>query len=72
MTTLRCDSSTVEAARQLKEQCANINGDGLPGVEIRAAAPKQQNQNPVERHIQAVDNQIKAIMMDQDLLTTAW
>ena len=42
------------------------------GIEIRTAAPEQQNQNPVERYIQAIDNQMNATIIDQDLLSAAW
>ena len=69
---LRSDPAKVELSNEVKEQCASINDVNLPGIEIRAAAPEQQNQNPVERHIQAIDNQMNATIIDQDLLSAAW
>jgi hypothetical protein len=50
---LRSDPAKVEISNELREKCASINGVGVPGIEIRPAAPEQQNQNPVERYIQA-------------------
>jgi hypothetical protein len=72
MTSLRCDSATAELSNELRTICTDINGQGEPGVDIRPAAPEQQNQNPVERHIQSIDNQINAVLIDQDYLSTAW
>ena len=66
MTSLRCDSATAEVSNELKSVCADINGVGIQGIDIRPAAPEQQNQNPVERHIQSIDNQINAVLIDQD------
>jgi len=54
MTSLRCDSATAELSNELRTVCIDINGQGKPGVDIRPAAPEQQNQNPVERHIQSL------------------
>jgi hypothetical protein len=70
MTSLRCDSATTELSAELKSLCADMNGPGQQGIDIRPAAPEQQNQNPVERHIQSIDNQVHAV--DQDLLSASW
>jgi len=72
MTSLRCDSATAELSNEIKSICVDINGVGIQGVDIRPAAPEQQNQNPVERHIQSIDNQINAVLIDQDYLSPAW
>jgi hypothetical protein len=72
MTSLRCDSATSELSNELKTFCVDVNGPGVQGVDIRPAGPEQQNQNPVERYIQSIDNQINSVMIDQDLLSPAW
>jgi len=72
MTSLRCDSATAELSNELKSFCVDVNGPGVQGVDIRPAGPEQQNQNPVERYIQSIDNQINSVMIDQDLLSPAW
>ena len=72
MTSLRCDSATTEVSTELRTLCADMNGPGQQGIDIRPAAPEQQNQNPVERHIQSIDNQVHAVLIDQDLLSASW
>jgi len=71
-TTLRCDSGTIEMSSELRRLCADVNGLGNQGVEIREAGLEQQNQNPVEIHIQSVDNQANANLLVQDILSSAW
>ena len=44
----------------------------MQSFDTRAAGPEQQYQNPVERFIQSIDNQINSVMIDQDLLSPAW
>jgi hypothetical protein len=65
---LRVDAGTVENAAGFVSFCATIYGDEGPGIEVRPAAPGNQNQDPVERHIQSVQNQIAATIAGQDLL----
>ena len=65
---LRTDAGSVENAVDFKRQCAEIHGVDSRGIEVRPANVEKQNQNPVERHIQTVDNLIRTVMIDQDLL----
>ena len=72
MRLLRVDAGSVENSLQFGEVCASVNGPGLPGVEVRPAAVEKQNQNPVERHIQTIDNQINAMLVGTDTLPARW
>ena len=54
-----------------KKLFANINQDlktGTRGIEVEPANIECPGQNPVERHIQTLDNMEAAITIDQDLL----
>lgn len=72
MRLLRVDAGSVENSVQFGEVCASLNGRDKPGVEVRPAAVEKQNQNPVERHIQTIDNQINAILVGIDTLSARW
>jgi len=72
MRLLRVDAGSVESSKKFGESCASANGSGLPGVELRPAGVEKQNQNPVERHIQTIDNQINAMLVGIDTLTARW
>jgi hypothetical protein len=60
---LRSHPAKVEVSNEVREQCAAVNGVGIPG--IRVAAPEQHNQNTVKRYMQATDNKINAIIIDK-------
>jgi len=72
MQELRVDAGKVEISDEFQKTCDDINGIGVPGIKISPAAPEKQNQNTVERHIQTIENQITANLIDQDLLTGSW
>jgi hypothetical protein len=69
---LKVDAGSVENAQTFQDECAVVNGDGLPGVDVRPAGVEQQNQNTVERHVQTIENQINAISVGTDTLDARW
>ena len=70
MRVLRVDAGTVENSSQFGEVCSSLNGPDRPGVEVRPAAVEKQNQNPVERHIQTINNHINAMLVGTDTLSS--
>jgi len=69
---LKVDAGSVENAQKFQDECAVVNGEGNPGVDVRPAGVEQQNQNTVERHIQTIENQINAISVGTDTLPSRW
>ena len=71
MTTLRVDMGAVEKSKAFIADCHTINSDlgsAVKGIELNPANIEMPGQNPVERHIQTLDNMEAAITVDRDLL----
>jgi len=66
MTHLRHDSGKVELSVDFITDCSML------GISGSAANVEQQNQNPVERYTQTIDNDVAAMMIDQNLLGPQW
>ena len=73
MRALRTDMGTVENSERVYDECMLVNKEiGDLGVSLLPANVEMQQQNPVERHIQTLDNNDAALMVNQDLLSGAW